>query len=667
MGRNHQPTVAPGKLARPGELTLLERDFPITQLSLLAEADRRATDPVYAAHRWWARRPPALLRGLILAAALSAETTSEQFWASFGNARPVLEGLRVLDPFAGGGSTLVEAARLGAEVSGCDVDPLAVEIIRHELNPASADDVCRAGLDLLAHLRTQVGNLYPPGPKNSVPLHYFWLHEVTCPRCGHAGPLYRNLILARDPGKVGAVVRDDAITVFCPEDFSLHRLDKADRQEFRHNGRRWKLNKGTFVAGRYTCPSCMTRSSHHELQTGTAPRRLIAIEDASPGARRMLRAPTHADGAAVRSAAVRMTTGAETIVSPTLELTLDRHDQRPLSFGITTAAQLFTDRQLLVLGTAMQWVRQTQLDPAVRRAMTLAVSNALATNNKLCSYATDYGRLSALFSVRGYPLPALPVELNPLHPDGGRGTLRQCIERVARSASDTVRRYVWDPIVQAPAATGFCFTPGADGAHVVCSPADSPPNADNHADLCLFDPPYFDYIAYSELSEFYRAWLPMSTLAGNPLLPRGADPAEQFGLDLAAALRANLRQLRPGRPIAFTYHSANPDAWRAIAVALDDAKLAVTALWPIRSDGHMGHHSHPGNCEWDLVVCCRPITETTPATFTATIEGWQALTTPLDIGDADRASMALAIAITAPRFATLSPSPSLEEHPCDTR
>ena len=37
------------------------------------------------------------------------------------------------DPFAGGGSTLVEAARLGASVSGTDVDPLAVELVRHEI------------------------------------------------------------------------------------------------------------------------------------------------------------------------------------------------------------------------------------------------------------------------------------------------------------------------------------------------------------------------------------------------------------------------------------------------------------------------------------------------------------------------------------------------------
>ena len=44
--------------AEPSELTLLETALPVRELSLLAKADRRSIDPVYATHRWWARRPP---------------------------------------------------------------------------------------------------------------------------------------------------------------------------------------------------------------------------------------------------------------------------------------------------------------------------------------------------------------------------------------------------------------------------------------------------------------------------------------------------------------------------------------------------------------------------------------------------------------------------------
>ena len=90
--------------------TFLEDGFPFRELSLVISADRRVRDPVYGVHRWWARRPPALLRGLLIASYLDAEATIEEFWRLFASAERPLTGQRVLDPFAGGGSTLVEAA-----------------------------------------------------------------------------------------------------------------------------------------------------------------------------------------------------------------------------------------------------------------------------------------------------------------------------------------------------------------------------------------------------------------------------------------------------------------------------------------------------------------------------------------------------------------------------
>jgi hypothetical protein len=113
--------------------TLLERGLPFRELSLIARADRRAVDPVYATHRWWARRPPGVIRGLLLASVLPANTKPAAYWERFASPATHLAGVRVHDMFAGGGAMLVEAARLGATPSGTDVDPLAVEIIRHEL------------------------------------------------------------------------------------------------------------------------------------------------------------------------------------------------------------------------------------------------------------------------------------------------------------------------------------------------------------------------------------------------------------------------------------------------------------------------------------------------------------------------------------------------------
>jgi adenine-specific DNA methylase len=112
-------------------------------------------------------------------------------------------------------------------------------------------------------------------------------------------------------------------------------------------------------------------------------------------------------------------------------------------------------------------------------------------------------------------------------------------------------------------------------------------------------------------------------------------------------------RVRAGRPIAFTYHSTNPDAWDAIGEAIDAANLSVTAVWPVRSDGHMGHHSHDGNSEWDLVIVCRRCCETEPRKPQFTVEQWIEDVKPLGVSGADQNNMNLAYAMAASRFSRL--------------
>ena len=103
--------------------TLLETAFPALGVSQLAAADRRVKDPAYAAHRWWARRPPAVMRAILVAAALDGNTSEEEFWRMYADPATTLAGLSVYDPFMGGGTTLIEAARLGVRRSADPVEP----------------------------------------------------------------------------------------------------------------------------------------------------------------------------------------------------------------------------------------------------------------------------------------------------------------------------------------------------------------------------------------------------------------------------------------------------------------------------------------------------------------------------------------------------------------
>ena len=652
-GLQHGVPAREDSASRASAPTLLETQFPFREISLIARADRRSQDPIYTAHRWWARRPPSVMRGVILAGALPSETPLSTYWETFEKADAPLRGVRVHDMFAGGGSSLVEAARLGATPSGSDVDPLAVKIIQHELEKPASSELRAGAKDLLAFLETRVGHLFSSTHKDWLPLHYFYVHLVTCPSCDVAAPLYKNLVIARDVGKQGAVVRRHPLTLFCPDCFRIHNVADKERKVLRCCKQR-KILSGTFKGQRFHCPECGSTAFHKDLKTAKSPRRLLAIEESHENESRRIRAPNARDLEKLASATAYVTENEKWLDLPTRALAKKRVDARPVSFGINTPIDFFTSRQLAVFGHAFRWLRESTLPDAIVRGLALGVSNALTTNNRLCGYATDYGRLAPLFSVRSYSMPALCVELNPLHPSAGRGTLYKSLERVANSTADEVRRYVWSRTRRRPVPVTTTFSTQLQSPDVVCASAiQVAQGKSSDVDICIFDPPYFDFIAYSELSEFYRAWWNDHELGGTPLLPSETEPTASFGAELGRCLREAVRRVKPGGPLAFTFHAAAQAAWDAIGLALDSADLSVTALLPVLSDPHMGHHTADGNCEWDVVVVCRRRGECRSVETQLSVKTWKEQLRPLRVSKADQKSMQFAIEMAKTRFGSV--------------
>jgi putative DNA methylase len=601
----------------------LETDFPYREVSYVARADRFSRDGVYAAHKWWARRPPSVIRALLLAAVLPSGTSHNEFWKHYGADDTPLAGLHVGDPFMGGATTLVEAGRLGAAVTGIDVDPLAVLIAREELSPAEAPEIYSvAARDLIEHLRRACGGMYSANEDGAIPLHYFWLREVRCATCGYISLLYRNLILARDLGKKGAVVRERGSEVFCPECRTLHHLPE-DSKVLSCCGKLQNLESGTFARGAHKCPGCGQRRKHEQLKTARLPRVLIAIEETRPASRRRFRSPTHMDLANLRSAHDAAAKRSRDIPNASLDY-IDYG--RPAIYGMSTVGDLFSPRQQVVFVEAFEWLDRGTLAPSLKRRLQLAVSNALAANNMLCGYAIDYGRLAPLFGgVRSYSMPILSVELNPLHPTAGRGTLAATLRRVQKSTAAQYQRYTFDPhSLKTERATLTARRPTS--YHVECQSAENGfPGYLGVCDVMLTDPPYFDYIAYSDLSLMFRSWIWSVTggaLGGDSIYPKRSDPVGSFATHLGQAFASAHDALRPDGALIFTFHSTNPDAWKSLSRALRAASLVVTAVFPVWTDAGGVAHAHPGNCEWDLVFTCRPAETGVAPSLPGSINTW---------------------------------------------
>jgi putative DNA methylase len=146
--------------------TCLEVDFPIVPINALSQLEGNAGKPIYQMSKWWARRRSSVFRAMLIAAAMQApirknsdgspavdtdgiplpdETESARavwdiYYANHQKAGS-FKHLKVLDCFMGGGTTLVEGSRLGFQVAGVDLNPVAWFVVKNELACTDPDDV----------------------------------------------------------------------------------------------------------------------------------------------------------------------------------------------------------------------------------------------------------------------------------------------------------------------------------------------------------------------------------------------------------------------------------------------------------------------------------------------------------------------------------------------
>ena len=122
------------------KLTCLEVDFPITPINALSKLEGNAGKPIYQMSKWWARRRSSVFRAMLIAAGTEApdnpEDAAKLVWENYyANHQKggSFKKLRVLDPFMGGGTTLVEGSRLGMHVTGVDLNPVAWFVVKNEV------------------------------------------------------------------------------------------------------------------------------------------------------------------------------------------------------------------------------------------------------------------------------------------------------------------------------------------------------------------------------------------------------------------------------------------------------------------------------------------------------------------------------------------------------
>jgi len=189
----------------------IEESFPIVEINRLAIPERNAFKAIYQMHKWFARRASCVFRAILLGTLKPAGTDiMEEFYQDHTH-DPDTKGKVVLDPFMGGGTTIVEALRLGCKVIGIDLSPVAWFIVKTEVEPVDLDELKSAferlanrktvsGLtvreELLSHYKTRCPAC---GNEDADTIYVFWVKSAICtnPECKKQVPLFSDYLVAQ--------------------------------------------------------------------------------------------------------------------------------------------------------------------------------------------------------------------------------------------------------------------------------------------------------------------------------------------------------------------------------------------------------------------------------------------------------------------------------------
>ncbi|WP_175976579.1 DUF1156 domain-containing protein [Burkholderia sp. BCC1047] len=164
--------------------TCLEVDFPILPVNQVAVIEGNASKPIYQMSKWWARRRSSVFRSMLIAAATKAPDdpshAAKLVWDNYYSnhqKKGAFKHLKVADIFMGGGTTLVEGSRLGMQMVGNDLNPVAWFVVKQELANVDLGEVKKLLADIEAEVKPQIMPYYycdgPEGEKGK------WTHLPT--------------------------------------------------------------------------------------------------------------------------------------------------------------------------------------------------------------------------------------------------------------------------------------------------------------------------------------------------------------------------------------------------------------------------------------------------------------------------------------------------------
>lgn len=614
---------------------MIEYNFDIPFISSLALREKQIQQnyrPVIAVHKWFARRPGTLFRGLLLSE-FATDQLSDEFYRAHDFA-----GKRIADPFMGGGTPLVEANRMGCATIGFDINPMAWWIVREQIEHLDLPSYRRAAADLRESLENEIGKLYRTrcivDGRPDAPVKYFlWVKVILCDGCGNKFDLFPGYLLSED-------VRHPKNIIVCAACGELNEVGDRKQPGRCHSCHLHVRTEAVVSRGKCICPNCGKGHSIPGKPATPFDHRLFAMEYTNPTCSklhkgRFFKKPDPEDLENVEMA-TRLFTRLNPHLIPDDEIPKGDETNRLHRWGYRRYREMFNERQLLGLELSSRVIAAEQ-NSRIRTALATNLSDLLRYQNMLCRYDTMALKSLDIFSVHGFPVGLIQVEsnllgiLNPTtqQPMGSGGWLN-IIEKYGRAKAYCDKpfeiRHEHGRKVKVP-MVGEWIGESRNGessrkarkVRLECRDSAAVSLPKRSLDAVFTDPPYYGNVQYAELMDFCYVWLrrlvpefpafhAASTrcaeeLTGNETAGRGLP---HFTDGLSRVFQQMALALKEGAPLVFTFHHNDLEAYFPITVAILDAGLTCSASLPCPAEmGGSIHINGTGSSIIDTVFVCR--------------------------------------------------------------
>ena len=583
-------------------------------------------------HLWWARRPLAASRATIYASLIPVPNDKKEIesrnleiarlsrWENpidkerIDKARKRILDYsgsppKVLDPFAGGGSIPLEALRLGCETYASDYNPVSNLIVKaateypfqredHDsgLKPQAtsglADDVRKWGRWVMEEARKELADFFPD-EKEGEPAGYLWSRCIACqnPRCGATIPLMKQFWLADTKKKIALMpsVKGKKLR-FSVVEYGKDKIPTS-----------FDPKKGTIERGKATCLVCGYRIDGNVIKSlfaqekNTEAMNVVVVKPTGRSGK-LYKIATKNNLATFKEASDQLKKKQHILkkkygIDPILEETLPPIGTlgfRVQRYGMKIWGDLFNSRQKLVMLTFLEKTleatkmieKNNKNSIKILLYLSIIFDRLVVKNTTLCRWNVRGEKIEHVFGRQALPMIWDYPEVNPFTSVGWPNMEEWVIQVIEHLEAIDAK----PATVKHTSATALPFENG-------------------FFDAVITDPPYYDNVPYSHLSDFFYVWLKRTLgtripeLFSTPLTPKGDEivaysngpDGQQGGKKffeemLEKSFREIHRVLKSDGISVIVYAHKSTEGWETLINSLLRSGLVVTAAWPIHTE-----------------------------------------------------------------------------------